>query len=223
MKRLIISLVATVHLFGVYHSEDRQDEFVDSKYFHGKKTGFFVDIGAHGGKIHSNTLYFEQLGWKGVCFEPDPRTFPQLKEVRNCKLYNCAVGSKEGIEKFIQHPCTWTSGLDRTYSDEHRIFCAVPKGEAEKYFIDVEVVTLNRIMREIGVNYIDFLSIDTEGAEMDIISAIDYDELYIHVIVLENKYRRNEIDDFLKQKGFQYVTRLHRDQVYINTRSKGND
>ena len=215
----ILSKVST--LYGSeYYSENQQDKYVYENFLKGKKTGFFVDIGAHEGIQNSNSYYFEKLGWKGICFEPDPRTYQALKNNRNCVLYNCAVGSREGVEKFIQHPCTWVSGLDRTYCDKHRKCWQVPKGEAEKYFIDVKVVELNNILQELEVNTIDFLSIDTEGAEKDILMSIDYDQIYIAVMAVENKYHDSSIPEFLKKKGFNCVKRLHRDEIYINTKKR---
>ena len=214
----MISFACLVHGNCQYYSEVGQDEYVDENFFDNQASGFYVDIGAHEGVEFSNTLFFEQLGWKGVCFEPDPRSFKKLKQNRSCIALNYAVGSENKIEKFIQHPCSYVSGLDRTYQDAHRKCWNVPKGNAEKYFIDVQVVNLNEKMDELGVQHIDFLSIDTEGAEKDIIMSIDFDRLYIYVIVLENKYNDESIRSYLEEKGFKYINRLHRDEVFVNTR-----
>lgn len=208
-------------LFGKFYSEDKQDEYVYKSYFKNKKKGFFIDIGAHNGIHNSNSYFFELLGWDGICFEPDPRTYKQLLKNRRCKLYNYAVGSENRVEKFIQHPCTFVSGLDRTYCDEHRKCWNVPHGIAQKYFIDVEVVNLNTILSGLNVTYIDFLSIDTEGAEKDILSSIDFDRFYIKVIVVENKYHDVSIKNHLINKGYKMVKRLHRDEVYVRETKGG--
>lgn len=220
-KKYSLLLLAAANITcNTYYSENGQDKYVNNNYFYGKKEGFFVDIGAHAGVCNSNSYFFEQLGWNGICFEPDPRTYTKLEASRNCILYNTAVGSVEGIENFIQHPCTFVSGLDRTYCDQHRKVWRVPKKKAKRYFIKVPVVRLSDVLKEHEITYVDFLSIDTEGAEKDIITAIDFDECYFHIIVLENKYHDDSIDSFLKGKGFKYITRLKRDQVYENTNPK---
>ena len=211
-------LVKFNFVHGEYYSETNQDRYVNETFFKDTKDGFYVDIGAHAGVIHSNTYYFEKLGWNGICFEPDPRTFKELKKNRNCILYNCAVGSREGTEKFIQHPTSWVSGLNRTYCDEHRECWKVPKGVAEKYFIDVKVLELNKVLKEHQIDTIDFLSIDTEGAEKDILLSIDYDQVFIKVMTIENKYEDDEIPAFLLSKGFIKFTKLHRDDIYVNTK-----
>lgn len=53
-----------------YHSQFGQDFFLDRIVFNGKKSGFFIDIGANHPEQLSNTLYFEDLGWHGMAFEP---------------------------------------------------------------------------------------------------------------------------------------------------------
>jgi FkbM family methyltransferase len=215
---LVLSISGSLY-GGKYYSEAAigQDKYVNENFFKDKKTGFFVDIGAHAGIANSNTYYFEQLGWEGVCFEPDPRTYKKLEKNRSCNLYNCAVGGHEGMEKFIQHPISWVSGLDSTYHDAHRKQWNVLKEESEKYLIDVKVVTLNKILEDLGVDTIDFLSIDTEGAEKDILMSIDFDAYHFNIIVIENLYEGISIESFLKEKGFKLVKRLHKDEVYVNT------
>ena len=219
MKKKLFTAILMSHcfLYAKYHSEYRQDEYIDKKIFRGKTKGFFVDIGAYDGVRISNSLYFEELGWTGICFEPDPRQFAALKKNRNCILYNVAVGGKDGTAKFIQHPLALVSGLDRTYQAQHREIFNVVNGE--RFFIDVEVVKLNDILESHNVKYVDLLSIDTEGAEHEIIESIDFDSVYFHVIVLENHYEGDFFRNFLREKGFNILWRLNDDEVYVNLKS----
>ncbi|MCH9620733.1 MAG: hypothetical protein S4CHLAM20_01340 [Chlamydiia bacterium] len=219
-KMYLLFIVCSVSLFAGYYAEKEigQDKFVNEHFFKDRKKGFFIDIGAHEGVFNSNSYYFEKLGWDGICFEPDPRSFAELKKVRNCILYNFAVGSEEKVENFIQHPCSFVSGLDRTYEKQHRKVFRVKDGS--RYFIPVQVVRLNDILKKHGIKHVDFLSIDTEGAEEDIIASIDFDEVYFDVIVLENNYFNPFFKKYLDEKGFEYVTTLHRDEVYVNKKRK---
>src|SRR5258706_11369284 len=59
-----------------YYSQHSQDRFVDNFLLHGKRGGVFVDVGAYDGVALSNTYYFEkELGWQGICIEPNPMAF----------------------------------------------------------------------------------------------------------------------------------------------------
>ncbi len=62
-----------------YYSQDGQDEFLDRSVFKGRKSGFFVEIGAHDGVRFSNSAFLErERGWRGICVEPHPKIFPEL-------------------------------------------------------------------------------------------------------------------------------------------------
>ena len=73
----------------------------DNIYFEDDKL-FFVAVGAHDGVSSSNTGHFEiDLEWNGICIEPNPQVFEQLKKNRKCKLYNCCVGSSNDEVNFL--------------------------------------------------------------------------------------------------------------------------
>jgi hypothetical protein len=57
-----------------------QDIIIAYIFFEAKKNGFYVDIGANDGKFISNTYCFEKLGWEGICIEPQPDIFEELKK-----------------------------------------------------------------------------------------------------------------------------------------------
>ncbi len=84
-----------------YYSQFGQDIFLDKIVFQGKREGFFIDIGANHPKNLSNTLFFEELGWKGIAFEPQSRLCELWKE-RKTKCYNYALGDKECEIEFAE-------------------------------------------------------------------------------------------------------------------------
>ena len=72
----------------------------------------------------------------------------------------------------------------------------------------------------ITTNDIDYLSIDTEGSEFDILESIDFSKYTIKVISIENDYNDKRIYNFLKEKGFQYLKTIGNDDIYINKKYK---
>lgn len=65
-----------------YYSQNGQDAFI-VKLFNGKRNGYFLDIGAYDGVYFSNSLTLEKsLGWEGICIEPNPLVYGQLKSNR---------------------------------------------------------------------------------------------------------------------------------------------
>ena len=199
-----------------YYSQFQQDKFVYENYFTNKVDGYFVDIGAADGIKFSNSKFFEELGWKGVCVEPNPKAFEALQSCRTNKCLMKAISDKTGTEKFFQITGgpEQLSGLVDEFSQTGiaRIHECLEKDKDFKYdYIEVECDLFENIADQ---TQIDFLSIDTEGNELKILQTIDFDKFNINVITLEN----NEYDDkfvkFLSPKGYSFVTRLGCDEIY---------
>jgi FkbM family methyltransferase len=85
-----------------FYSQFQQDQFTYENYFINKPNGVFVDIGAYDGEIDSNSLFFENLGWDGICIEPNPEIFKKLKNIRKCKCLPYAISDKNEITQFFQ-------------------------------------------------------------------------------------------------------------------------
>ena len=67
-----------------FYSQYKQDEWLYNNHFKNKKNGTFLEIGADDGIDKSNTKFFEDLGWVGMCIEASPKRFKLLKNNRNC-------------------------------------------------------------------------------------------------------------------------------------------
>jgi hypothetical protein len=85
----------------------------------------------------------------------------------------------------------------------------------KKNEIEVDMILLSSI-ENLKNHKIDFISIDTEGNEFDIISAIDFNLLDIKSLVIENNYKDHRIKDYLKKLGFELIYQLDCDEVFVN-------
>jgi len=113
--------------------------------FKGKNTGFYIEIGANDGYTDSTTFWAEQLGWDGICVEPEKRTFNELKMNRRCDLYNFAISdiNRTGVE-FINFPKrTSRSGISDTMS-EKQVYDA--KNYSYMTTTTVDTLTFNDMM-----------------------------------------------------------------------------
>ncbi len=213
-------LVAVFHLNAEYKSQCGQDQFVNEHFFNNKAGGIFLDIGAHDGQSGSNTFFFEkELNWSGICFEPLPHLFKKLKECRDCICINACVSAQEGMLPFLHiDSCDeMLSGLCGTY--DQRALSAV-MGDIDAYggsckILQLPSVTLNMILDQFGITHIDFLSLDTEGSELEILKSIDFSRFTFDVITVENNYNENHIQEFLTNCGYRFVTHLVVDDVYV--------
>ena len=75
---------------------------------------------------------------------------------------------------------------------------------------------LNNLLKANNIFHIDYLSIDTEGGEFDILLSIDFDSFSIDVIDVENNFiHETKIKDFLEFKGYSLVKRIECDEIYV--------
>jgi FkbM family methyltransferase len=202
-----------------YYSQFEQDKTVYENYFKTKTDGYFVDIGAHDGVTFSNSKFFEELGWKGVCVEPNPLIFKQLQSVRKCKCVMKAVADHTGTAQFFQitEGADMLSGLVDEFTQKgiKNIYSNLESTDSGFDYIEVELDLFDNIVDQ---SQIDFLSIDTEGNELKILQTIDFDKYNIKVITLENNEYDSRFIEFLIPKGFTFVKRLGCDELYINNK-----
>jgi len=149
-----------------YYSQINQDEYVID-YFKNKNNGFFIDIGANDGVTFSNTKALEELGWKGICVEANKQAYLACENNRQCKCINVAVHNKVGTATFSSPPDSLVGGLKETFTPGH-----VRQWGKRVAFTETQVKTntLLNILNECNAPlHIEYLSLDTEGSEGDIL------------------------------------------------------
>lgn len=205
-----------------YYSQWGQDTYIHQQFFPNKKDGIYIEIGAHDGIQFSNTFFFEQLGWSGMCIEPIAEIFEKLRTNRNekCICIQGAISDSNGQAPFlyIKGFNDTLSGLINKYDPRHvrRINIEGHINNCEFITRTVECFHLNDLLEKYGMHHIDYLSIDIEGGELDVLRSIDYTKVDIDVITVEDNYQNPEIRIFLEAQGFIFITTLTIDLVFRN-------
>lgn len=192
-----------------YTSQCGQDKWVAEHLFSGLHGGVFVDIGAHDGLSFSNTWYLErELGWTGLAVEPIPRVFDLLCRNRRCRCIHACVGAREGLVPFRQITgySEMLSGMLEAYDPRHlnRIEREIHEHGGIIQDVQARSVSLTRLLEDNGIGEIDYLSIDTEGAEYSILQTLDFERIRVRVIGVENNYRDYRIPELLLRHGFRF-------------------
>jgi FkbM family methyltransferase len=207
----------------MYYSQWKQDEYLDKVIFKGKSNGIFIDIGAHDGISLSNTYYFEKnLNWTGLCIEPHKDVFTLLKKNRNCYLENVAISDSEKNVKYlkISGAPEMLSGLVDNYDPRHieRITNETINNGGSIDIVDMKCVSLNSLLEKYNINHIDYMSIDVEGAELDILKGINFNKYDINYITIEDNYpdSSSEWHNLLKKNNYKAIQVLGHDYVYTN-------
>lgn len=202
-----------------YHSQVGQDKWIYETLFAGMATGFFVDIGANDGVSLSNTLALEQRGWRGIAFEPNPFMFEKLVENRSCEVVNAAVAAQEGAGMFraISGYSNMLSGLIDEYDQRHleRIQREIEEHGGEYQDIEIQLVSLERVLEKHNISKVDYLSIDVEGAELQILESIDFSSIDVSALSVENNYNDYRIPRLMNKNGYELRVRLQHDNIYV--------
>lgn len=153
-----------------------EEERVILEYFKGH-VGTFCDIGSNDGITFSNVRALAERNWTGIMIEPDPEAFKRLEalylEYRGLYTYNYAIGNYNG-KKILQKSSsllkTGDTGLVSTFHpSEMERFKSVVQYEP----IEVHIYTWRTALNRWAIRKFDFISIDCEGSEMEILPDID--------------------------------------------------
>jgi len=180
----------------------RQDLFVLAELDF-KRDGFFVEFGATNGIKLSNTYLLEkEFGWRGILAEPARVYHEDLKRNRNTNVDFACVWNKTGQMLYFNET---NDPILSTISD----FSSKDKyAETRKYgnTYSVNTISLMDLLRKYDAPYrIDYLSIDTEGSEYEILKAFDFNAYRISIITCEHNFTddRQKIYDLLTSQGYK--------------------
>ena len=170
-----------------------------------KEGGFFVEFGAADGVKLSNTWLLEKhFGWKGILAEPNPQFHPSLAANRDCIVSHECVFSETG--RLVPFRCTTMGELSRMAEvdpgDKHESL-----GRRKDFeLVEVSTITLNDLLVKHGApEEIDYISIDTEGSELEILQRFDFDRWRVGCFSSEHNGQRDKrkaIFDLMAKHGF---------------------
>lgn len=164
------------------YSQGGEDLVID-RLLGGRSEGFYVDVGANDPWRFSNTARFYKRGWKGINVEPDPIVYERLAAARSRDInLNLGVGCADGELPFYHFfPDTFS-----TFSTEQAAR-SQEKGLELVETLAIPVSRLDDLLSEhLGEREIDFLSVDVEGTELDVLLSNDWERFRPVVIVVES-------------------------------------
>jgi FkbM family methyltransferase len=183
--------------------------------------GFYVDVGAHHPIKFSNTYYFYRLGWQGIAIDPIPGGKTKFRKYRPRDTFIAAgiseTGGKMTYYIYASSPLnTFSEGVVRLRPDE------------VVHTTRVETLTL----REVLTSYlppgqiIDFLSLDVEGYELEVLKSNEWERFRPRVIVVEEMSTKGieevpllEINSFLVSHKYKLIGMIPNSLFYADTTS----
>ena len=211
------SLEKSLHWHERYFSQAGQDKRIKDAFFKNCRNGFFLEIGAYDGVTGSNCLHFEKfMGWDGIAVEPSRTQFRFLQKKRTCQTINKAVGFADHTVEFIEV----VEGLKQMSGVNSKEFAGTKsfvENDKASRMVSYQIETVSVMEMLDGRSEVDFMSLDIEGPELQVLESIDFDALRIRVIAVENnaagspKFRR-----FFDKVGYSYYDTVGYDEIYFH-------
>ena len=199
-----------------FYSQLGEDLFIYRNFINKeRKDGIYIELGACDGILFSNTLFFEkELKFHGILIEPVSKFFSKLLQNRYYNLcYNCAISTeKEDTEILVNGA---VSGMKK-----HMKETFIKNWHKNSLVKKVKTTTLSSILHDHKIKYVDFLSLDVEGGELDVLQTIDFQATPMYLICIEldnhNETKNIECRKLMEKNGFVKKARININEFWVN-------
>ena len=201
------------HTFG-----DGQPRLLDQRYFRERrKGGFFIEAGAYDGESESTTLHYElEHGWTGLLVEPLPTNFHRLLK-KNRKVW-----AAQTCLSTQQSPETVDFSLSASSKQTMSGISGAEQASNQTDTVKMQCLPLFSLLQALGNPTVDFLSLDIEGAEYQVLKNIPWDLVDIRTIAVETQFAgevmegtRQDIVDLLLSVGYTHLDTIARDDIFV--------
>jgi FkbM family methyltransferase len=176
--------------------------------FFGDSKGYFVEVGANEPRVRSQTWHLEQAGWNGILIEPQPDLVRELRAMRLAKVFAVACSGPEHEGGTLPlHVAGPLSSLDRA---------GMAPGAAPEAVIQVPIRTLDSVLTEAAApRGFDFLSIDVENHEIEVLRGFDIARWQPRLILIEDHVADLSKHRYLTRAGYRIVRRYENNGWYV--------
>lgn len=181
------------------------------------ENGFFIEVGAHDGIFQSNTLNLEEsLGWKGILIEPSLNAYLEcIKNRPKSICINLALTSFEQYKKkefvfgdFNSSPMS-SVAANRSGFSKFENFKNYLSGITKKKLRPVSTAPLQLIIDKIGIDKVDFLSLDVEGFEYEVLKGVNFNKCRPKYILIEiREIQKKNIFDLMLSLNYTFLENI---------------
>ena len=179
-----------------------------AEFFGAVQNGFFVEVGANEPQRGSQSWQFEQAGWTGVLIEPQPDLAERLRRTRRAQVVAAACSSPANAGSAM------TLHLSGPHSSLKRELAVT--GIVARDTVDVPARTLDDILEQARApSPIDFVSIDVEGHEVDVLSGFNLARWRPRLVLIEDHVTNLATHRFLTRAGYRLIRRTGLNGWYV--------
>lgn len=179
------------------------------EFFGRKPRGFFIEVGANDPKNNSQTWFLESKGWDGILVEPLSRFTEALRAARpRSRVFQVACGAPG-------HPAT--AELHVGENSEHSSLQR-NRVDADTRYLQTEtvrVLTLDELLDEAGQPRLDFVSVDVEGLQLEVLKGFDLARHRPALLFVEDHLLNWDTHFHLRRRGYRLVKRTQLNNWYV--------
>ena len=199
-----------------YHYADNGEDIIIQGLFNHKKNGFYIDVGCYHPVRASLTHLLYKKGWKGVNIDISKDTISLFNIARpNDKNINIGIADKEGEDFYYQ-----SSHINQANS--FKFYDNVKK-------VKVQITTLDNIIKNLGIEKIDFLNIDVEYRDFKALQGLNLNNVRPSLIAIEDNdaydiadVTNSDIYKYMTNKEYFLYSKLNCTNFYLDKRYKSN-
>jgi FkbM family methyltransferase len=221
-KPLFGTSVVTSDIEKASKSQSSEESYLWEHFFFQRTGGTFLEMGALDGIFLSNTLALENLlGWRGVLIEASPANYGKLQQQRKTQIViNAAVCDEVRTVHYMESGDTAVRGIvefmaPSFVSQWHTSY----RPEQIDQFPSIPCVPLDLLLGLYGFRHINFFSLDVEGAELQVLRALDFSAISFDVLVVEadehNKTKNIAVVDLLDRAGYKFHEHFLRNDWFV--------
>lgn len=185
-----------------------EDELVWQS-FNRRKEGFFVEVGANEPRTGSQTWFLEQQGWRGILIEPQARLCGSLREARpRSTVLQVACGAPG-------HPAEMPFYIATAPSKSSLVKNLIEATTTYAQTEMVKIMTLDAVLAELGNPHLDFVSIDVEGTQLDVLRGFDLRRHCPELLLMEDHLYHLKVHRYLRRQGYRLVKRTGLNNWYV--------
>ena len=203
-----------------------KEERIIRRFFNDMSKGTVVDVGAADGEINSNSRFLiERLGWQGVLVEPNPEFYQKLSLLygknENITIMNNAVYNESGTIPFYMYGEGDTMQAS-TLSNKFKKRVEEKHGDKYRTPIDVSCIGLDVVLSKAKFNWqrpqnnIDFLTIDCEGVDMEVLESNNWNKHRANLVCIEKSMEKKVLNKYMAKQKYSFITESNENMFYVN-------
>lgn len=195
---------------------DYETDLEIQKYFEPGFVGVCLDIGAGSGTERNDTFYFENKYWRCVCIEPNPKLYNHLRMYRRLAInLACSDYDKNQVPFFVYDINDGNQEAISSLVVDQRLVESHKEMINEIKEIKVDVRKIDTILSKINLERVDFLTIDTEGTELEVLRGFDIKKWNPRLFVIENNFNETKVSEYLKEFGYSFSQRVGVNDFFV--------